>query len=132
MEKQDIKNLKKRYLIWLYKITREALDKIERKFTQLEIDKFVLKELKKSAKGKWFKIFLDEFSSYIQNKESNGLNLKYEGRQLRPDYSFLVLKLEAVKKAIRKELGKAALKEIKSLYEKEMIGRILKSTEDTR
>ena len=45
MDAKEIKNLKKRYLIWFYKTTKEALDKIERKFTQMEIDKFILKEL---------------------------------------------------------------------------------------
>lgn len=131
MKKQDLKNLKKRYLIWLYKVTKETLDRIERKFTQLKVDKFIFKELKKSAKDRQLKIFLDEFGAYIQNKEKDGLSLKYDGKHLKPDCSFLVLKLKAIEKAVIKELGKAALKEIKSLYEKEMIERILKSTEAT-
>jgi hypothetical protein len=48
---------------------------------------------------------------------------------VKPEYSFLVLKLQAVEKAIRKELGNKTLEEIKALYEKEMTDRILKSTE---
>ena len=51
MEKNDILNLKKRYLIWLYKETKEALDRVDRKFTQIEIDKFILEELQKATYG---------------------------------------------------------------------------------
>lgn len=129
MDKQDLKNLKKRYLIWLYKMAKEALDKIERKFTQLEIDRFMLKELKKEDRNKRIEKFISEFETYIRNKEKDGLSLKYEGAKLKPDYYFLVLKLKAIEKAIKKELGKHSLKEIKALYEKEMTERILKSTE---
>jgi len=134
MNKQEKRNLKKRYLIWLYKTTKEALDRIERKFTQLEIDRFILKELKKSDKEKRLTKFIQEWQNYIQNKEKEGLNLKYEYSKLKPDYYFLFLKLKAIEKAIIKELGIKAKKEIKSLYEKEMMERILKaqSTNDYR
>ncbi|MCK9603205.1 MAG: hypothetical protein M0R66_02325 [Candidatus Omnitrophica bacterium] len=124
MDKQDVKGLKKRYLIWLYKVNKEALDRIERKFTQLEIDKFILKELKKQDKARSAEKSISEFSAYIQNKEKDGLSLKSQ-----PDYQFLSLKLKAIEKAAVKELGKKALEEIKALYEKEMTERILKSTE---
>ncbi len=129
MAKQDLKNLKKRYLIWLYTTTKEALDKIERKFTQLEIDKFILKELNKLDKSCKARQFIADFAAYIQNKEKEGLSLKYENKELRPDYYFLILKLKAVEKAIIKEAGKKFLEEIKLLYEMEMMERILKSTE---
>lgn len=129
MNKIDIKNLKKRYLIWLYKTTKESLDKIERKFTQASIDKFLLKELKRQDKQKRLDKFIDEFSLYLENKEKEGIGLKFEGKTLKPQYTFLVFKLKAIEKAIVKEFGKAGLKEIKSLYEKEMIERILKSFE---
>lgn len=129
MDKQDLKNLKKRYLIWLYKTTKEALDKTERKFTQLEIDKFMLKELNRLDKSGKARQFIADFSVYIQNKEKDGLSLKYDGKELKPEYYFLVLKLKAIEKAITKEFDKSTLKEIKSLYEKEMTERILKSTE---
>jgi hypothetical protein len=129
IQKQDIKNLKKRYLIWLYKTTKETLDKIERKFTQLEIDKFILKELIRLDKDKKIKKHIREFENYIQNKEKEGLGLKYEFGQLKPGYCFLVLRLKAIESSIVKELGKNALKEIKALYEKEMSERILRSTE---
>ncbi len=129
MDKSDSLNLKKRYLIWLYKIAKESLDKIERKFTQVAIDKFLLKELRGQGSERKIGKFVDEFSLYINNKEKEGLNLKFEGENLKPQYTFLVFKLKAIEKAIVKELGKPGLKEIKSLYEKEMIGRIPRSVE---
>ncbi|MFA5276057.1 MAG: hypothetical protein WC417_04100 [Candidatus Omnitrophota bacterium] len=129
MDAKEIKNLKKRYLLWFYKTAKEALDKIERKFTQLEIDKFVLKEMKARSKDKKSDRFIAEFEAYILNKEMDGIELKFEGKQIRPDYAFLELKLKAIEKAIVKELGKKSLDDIKALYEKEMTERILKSTE---
>lgn len=129
MDKKEIKNLKRRYLIWFYKVTKEALDKIERKFTQLDIDKFILKELKAKDKEKRAEKLIAEFQAYTLSKEMDGIGLKYEGRQLKPEYYFLDLKLRAIEKTIAKELGKKALEEIKALYEKEMTERILKSTE---
>lgn len=129
MNTQDIKNLKKRYLIWFYKVTKEALDRVERKFTQVEIDKFILKELSRLDKTKKAGKFIQEFQAYVENKEREGLALKYTGNDLSPEYHFLAIKLRAIEKAITKELGSKALKEIKALYEKEMTERILKSTE---
>ena len=49
---KDSRNLKKRYLIWLYKTTKEALDRIERKFTQADIDKFILMDMIRQDKDK--------------------------------------------------------------------------------
>jgi hypothetical protein len=129
MNKRDLKNLKKRYLIWFYKATKEALDKIERKFTQVDIDRFILKELQNSGKDKAVEPLIAQFEEYIQKKEADGLNLKFENKRLKSHYVFLVLKLQAVEKTIAKELGKKALEEIKLLYEMEMIERILRSTE---
>ncbi len=129
MDKPDSKNLKKRYLIWFYKTTKEALDKIERKFTQIDIDRFILKEIKRKSKDKTIESFIAQFEEYIQKKEQDGLALKFEDKKLKPHYVFLVLKLEAIEKSIVKELGKKALEEIKLLYEVEMIERILRSTE---
>jgi len=129
MDAKEIKNLKKRYLIWFYKTVKETFDKIERKFTQAEIDKFILKELKSKNKDKQSDKFIAEFEAYILNKEMDALSLKFEGKQIKPDYAFLELKLKAIEKAIVKEFGKKGLDEIKSLYEKEMTERILKSTE---
>lgn len=127
MEKQDTLNLKKRYLIWLYKTTKEELDKIERKFTQLEIDSFILKEMKRLDRPARVRKSIDDFASYIQNKAKDGLTLKYENNELKPQYRFLEIKLKAIEKAIALGFGKKFLKEVKMLYEVEMTGRILKS-----
>ena len=129
MIKQDTKNLKKRYLLWSYKTTKEALDRIERKFTQVEIDRFILKELRKKDKAGRIKSFINDFEAYVAKKEADGLNLKFANNELKAEYLFLVLKLEAIEKAIIKECGKKALVEIKALYEKEITERILRSTE---
>jgi len=129
MNKQDLKNLKKRYLVWFYKTTKEALDKIERKFTQADIDRFILKDLKKADKGKTIEPFIAQFEEYIRKKEQDGFNLKFENKKPKPYCLFLVLKLQAIEKAIAKELGRKALEEIKLLYEIEMTERILRSTE---
>ena len=129
MENHDLKDLKRRYLVWFYKTTKEAWDKIERKFTQIEVDELILEELKKDERSQKVKYFIDEFEAYIKRKSEDGLALKYDGKELKPEYLFLSLKLEAIEKAIVKELGKPALSKIKALYEKEMTERILKSTE---
>ncbi|MEW6101121.1 MAG: hypothetical protein AB1481_02370 [Candidatus Omnitrophota bacterium] len=129
MERKDTLNLKKRYLLWLYKTTKQEVDKVERKFTQLEVDRFILKELKKLDKSKKAGKFIDEWEAYIKSKEIDGLALKYENKSLKLDYYFLSLKLKAIEKATIKELGSKKLDEIKHLYEKEMTERILKSTE---
>jgi len=129
MAKADALNLKKRYLIWLYKTTKEALDKIERKFTQLEIDRFLAAEINKLDSGKRASRNIEEFMKYIENKEKEGYGLKFSGEGLAPEYYFLALKLKAVERAIRRFLGSRMLKKIKILYEAEMAQRILKSTE---
>jgi hypothetical protein len=132
MDKQDLKNLKKRYFIWLYKTTKEAFDKYERKFSQLEIDEFILQEMEKELKdtympseNKEMEKHVNDFRNYIAEKEKGCLELKYKGKRTNPEFIFLDVKLNA----IEKELGKETLEEIKMLYEMEMIERILKSTE---
>jgi len=129
MHIDDSKNLKRRYLVWLYKTTKESLDRIERKFTQLEIDRHILGYLKKLDKQKRAGGFIFDFKTYIANKQREALNLKYEGKNLKSEYYFLDLKLTAIEKVIKQELGRKALSEIKSLYEREMSERILKSKE---
>ena len=128
MKMDDTFNLKKRYLIWLYKETKEALDRIDRKFTQIEIDKFIREELRQEE----FKApkFFDDFNTYVNNKEQDCETLRSkEGKYLNPEHQFLFLKLKAVEKAIVKELGPEGLEEIKNLYQQEMADRILRSTE---
>ena len=129
MEKNDTLNLKRRYLVWFYKTTKEALDRIDRKFTQVEIDQFILKELKASDKAGRIAHFIAEFEAYAQSKEKDGLALKFDGDNLKAEYIFLDEKLKAIEKVIVQELGKPALEEIKALYEKEFTERIVKSAE---
>jgi hypothetical protein len=129
MNKKDIKNLKKRYLVWFYKSAKEALDKVERKFTQVEVDRFILKELRRGDKNKAVETLVRQFEDYISKKEQEGLKLKFENKKVRSDYLFLNLRLEAIEMAIVKELGTMALEEIKLLYEIEMTERILRSRE---
>lgn len=137
MDSNDIKNLKKRYFIWLYKTTKEAFDKYERKFTQLDIDKSILNTMEKELKGAYLphekralETDINKFKLYIEEKEKACLKLKYKGKKVTPEFLFLDIKLKAIEKEIADELGNKALEEIKSLYEEEMIGRILKSREE--
>lgn len=136
MNNQDIKNLKKRYFVWLYKTTKEAFDKFERKFTQTDIDKDILLEMENVLMGSYLpheKVALEklvnDFREYIASKEKSCLELKYQGLRTNPEFIFLDVKLNAIEKLIAKEFGRKALEEIKALYEKEMTSRILKGAE---
>lgn len=137
MDKKDLLNLKKRYLVWLYKITKEAFDKYERKFTQLDIDKFILNEIEKEFKEAYLpqekeeiQKFIDDLMDYIDKKEASCAEIKYKDKKINAEFLFLDIKLEAVEKAITKELGKRALNNIKAMYEKEMTERILKTRDE--
>lgn len=129
MNKQSNLSLKKRYLVWFYKQTKEALDKVDRKFTQLEIDRYILEQVRKLDTGKAARDHIEEFRAYIQNKEKGALGRKYNGDELKPEYYFLQLKLQAIEKSIEKEFGKKGLDEVRFLYEREMIKRILEERE---
>ena len=134
MNNQDVKNLKKRYFIWLYKTAKEAFDKDERKFTQVDIDKDILAEMEKELLGAYLphekdalQRHINDFQKYIENKEKACSGLRDQHKKINPDFIFLEIKLNAVEKIIVRELGRRGLQEIKSLYEKEMTERILKS-----
>ena len=136
MDKKDEKNLRARYLTWLYKTTKEAFDRYERRFTQLEIDEFILKEMEKELKGaylpqekKALEKFVNDFRDYIVEKERDCLKLKYRGKKIEPEFIFLDVKLESIEKAIVRELGKDGLEKIKAAYQEEMIKRILEEKE---
>ena len=135
MKKRDIKNLKFRYLLWLYKTTKEEFDRIERKLTQVGIDKKILRDMGENFNSRDLKKknearkLLKDFKEYINKKEKDGRELKFEGRKLKPEYYHLSLKLEAIEKSIVEELGHRGLKEIKALYEHEMMRRIIESQE---
>lgn len=127
---KEQRSLKKRYLFWLYKAVKEPLDKIDRKFTQLEIDKKLLKELNSvkapQDKSGWDKL-IGELRVYIDNKEKDAISLKYYDQQknLKIDYLFLKAKLRAIEQLILDEFGKKQLQSMKLLYEEEMIKRII-------
>lgn len=130
MNGRDRNNLKKRYLVWFYKTAKEALDRVERKFTQVEIDKLLHRYMLISDKDKLFRKQVDEFALYWKKKEGEAQGLKYDSDGgLKPEYAYLEARLEAVERAIRKEFGSVTLQEIKDMYEAEMTQRILKSTE---
>jgi len=133
MDRRDIKNLKFRYLLWLYKTTKEALDRIERKFTQADIDKKIMRDMGKNfdskdlKKKKEARKLLRDFKEYIDKKEKDGRELKFDGRKLQPEYYHLSLKLEAIEKAVVEELGRRRLREIQVLYELEMRRKIIEA-----
>ncbi|MCX5714065.1 MAG: hypothetical protein NT033_04510 [Candidatus Omnitrophica bacterium] len=136
MNNQDVKNLKKRYFVWLYKGAKDVFDKFERKFTQVDIDKDILTEMEKELLGAYLphekdalQKYINDFQKYVENKEKACSEFRNQGKKINPEFIFSEIKLDAVEKAIVRELGKKGLEEIRSLYEKEMTERILKSTE---
>ncbi|TAM40454.1 hypothetical protein EPN54_02655 [bacterium] len=136
MNNQDEKNLKKRYFVWLYKTAKEAFDKYERKFTQLDIDNDILAEMEKELLGVYLphekdalQRQINDFQRYIDDKEKACAELRDQDKKINPEFIFSEMKLDAIEKVITREIGKKGLEEIKSLYEKEMFQRIIKSTE---
>jgi hypothetical protein len=138
-DKINIRSLHKRYLLWLYKTTKDELDKIERKFTQLDIDRRVEKILKVKAaslpKGakKDLEPFLAEWKEYIFQKESEAQKLKFnEDGSFAADYLFLRLKLGAVEEVVLARLGKKELAQFRAIYEEASVKRILEDTSGRR
>lgn len=139
MDKRDDKSLKKRYLAWLYKNTKEAFDRYERKFTQMEIDEFILKEMERELKGAYLphekralEKYINDFRRYINAKEEQCLKLKYKGKKMNPEFIFLDVKLEAIEKAITRELGGETLSQIKDAYEGQMLKRIWEEKQENK
>jgi hypothetical protein len=133
-------NLTRRYLLWCYKTTKEELDRIDRKFTQLEVDKKIFAELTKAIKHfkgvekKEYLKKLKAFEVYMEQKEIRGLGEKFldkDKKKIKPDYTYLAHRLSAIEKAIVFFLGKEELVAIQRLYEEEMTRRILESREHT-
>jgi hypothetical protein len=137
MKRSNIKALKFRYLLWLYKTTKEEFDRIERKFTQVEIDKKMIRYMREHSntknlrRKKEARKLLNDFKEYINKKEKDGQELKFDGRKLRPEYYHLSLQLEAIEKTIIEELGRKGLGGIKALYEQEMRRRIIEAQDHT-
>jgi len=135
---EDEKNLIRRYLIWCYKTTKEDLDKIDRYFTQIKIDNFILEDLisskgfSREEMGEEYQGLIFDFKEYILQKESSVLKKKYknvENKRLNADYEYLKNRFESIKKAILFFGGKEELECIRDLYEKEMVKRILQAKE---
>lgn len=134
------KNLVRRYLIWCYKTTKESLDRIDRYFTQLKVDHFVLDQLSRSPEmadtvmGSEYLKKVREFQKYIEDKSARVFPQKFadiKKRSLQPDYWYLKSRMAAVEKAIVYFLGKGEMRKIQALYEEEMTRRILESKEHT-
>lgn len=133
---QKEKNLTRRYLVWCYKETKEELDKIDRYFTQLKADDFILAQLKNtkdyrpSAGHRDYKNLVDQFKIYMNKKKSNVLKKKFRDNKhtkLNPEYQYLCNRFSAIEKTIAHFLGAKELNKISLLYEQEMIRRILGS-----
>ena len=128
--KEDKRSLHKRYLFWLYKTTKDELDKIDRKFTQLDIDRDIEKILS-SKKG--ISEQLKEWKDYILAKEADALKLKFSSDgSADPRYLFLSLKLEATELITKKMFGRKMLSEFKKLYEDASLKMIAQDTSGRR
>ncbi|MBF0532977.1 MAG: hypothetical protein HQL23_07785 [Candidatus Omnitrophica bacterium] len=131
----------RRYLIWCYKTAKEALDRIDRYYTQLEIDQSVLDVLRdcpayiaSGAAGKDFVKRVDDFEVYMREKRRNVDAKKFnagDGKQLSGEYVYLRERMRAIEKAIIRFLGRPELARIHQLYETEMTRRILEAREHT-
>ena len=128
------KNLIRRYLVWCYKTTKEELDRIDRKFTQLEVDHFILKGLEQlpGSQRSAMQKYTEEFKAYIaQKKEAASVEKFNDSTQTQypPKYLYLQSRFQAIEKAIQHFLGKTELNKIESFYEEEMTRRILTARE---
>ena len=130
------KRLLRRYLVWCYKTTKEDLDRSDRYFTQLMVDRKVLADLRKArmAGGQPAEYVkkVDDFEAYMKAKEARVLNQKFadlKTKQATPDYWYLQERLKAIEAAIKEFLGLKELKRIVDLYEEEMTRRILEARE---
>jgi hypothetical protein len=132
MHPQDEKNLTRRYLTWLYKTTREAFDRVERKFTQTAVDKAILSRLEKEGSSGKIENLIEDWKQYVRRKEHEGLDLKFDGAEVRPEHRFNELKLEAIEEIILAEFGEKGLAEIKEMYEREMTERIMHARDHDR
>ncbi len=137
MDKLDEINLKKRYLIWLYKTTKEEFDKYERKFTQLDIDEELLKEIEAAFKDTYLpsekkdlEKLVEDLRKYIAEKEEACFKLKHKGKKTNPEFIFLDAKLNAIESIIKKMFGKKFLDGVKNLYEEEMVQRIMEERQE--
>ena len=128
------RRLIRRYLVWCYKTTKENLDRIDRKFTQLIVDDFMFEELKKAGLDQSCPQPFKEFNAYIEAKRASAFQEKFSdtsAKTVSDQYEYLIQRLAAVEKSIVRFLGRSALIEIVELYEAEMTRRILASSSNT-
>ena len=133
---QAHRDLIRRYLLWLFKTTKESFERIERKTTQLMVDEYVLEHIKTAGREipahgrREYDGLVKEFETYIKTKRADELKLKFsdgKGKSLHPQYVYLKNRLQAVEAAIRHFLGEKELRRMRSLYEKEFTSRILQA-----
>lgn len=132
------KNLTRRYLTWCYKTTKESLDRIDRYYTQIPVDYYLLRQLKSSKcfknpeVNKNYKDLVNGFEKYIDVKKKNVDAKKFKDlkcKELSPEYLYLKERFAAIENTIVYFLGKKELEKIDSLYEVEMTNRILSARE---
>ena len=136
----DQKKLIRRYLVWCFKTTREEIDRIDRKFTQLKIDEEIRKELLREGKStppalkQAFAEHVRKFDEYIEKKREEALTQKYSDagqKKLQPSYLYLQARLKAIQNSIHRHLGAKGLADVKGAYEAEMTRRIWEAREHT-
>ena len=125
----------RRYLIWCYKTTKEDLDRVDRYYTQIKADKFILENLRTSAeykKRKDYKKLVEDFEQYMKTKKANVDQKKFGDvlkGEVSVEYLYLKQRFAAIESAILHFLGKKDLQDITLLYENEMTQRILQARE---
>ncbi len=130
-------HLIRRYLIWCYKTTKEDLDRIDRYYTQLDVDAFLLKTLRrgkdyKRKKDEYYRGLVDDFEKYMQKKKDNVDQKKFKDekcKELSSEYLYVKNRFDAIERAIVDFLGEEELDHICTLYEEEMTSRILAARE---
>jgi hypothetical protein len=115
MIRHSDKSLVKRYLFWLYKMTRDELDRIDRKFTQLEVDRGIQKIFREHEDG--------VLAPFIGEWDKGGVL---------SSYVFLRLKLEAVQSVASKRFGRRIVSEFEKIYEDAAMKNILQDTSGRR
>lgn len=133
---QNEKDLTRRYLIWCYKTTKEDLDRIDRYYTQLKADAFILDQLIKDSgffkEDEGYQALVRDFEKYMAAKKENVDKKKFkdvEKQTLNPNYKYLRNRFTAIEKTIEHFFGTKELTEIGRLYEEEFTKRILEAKE---
>lgn len=131
--KKDVA-LVRRYLIWCFKTTKESLDRIDRKFTQVKVDLYILNKIKeirvKTLLNPEYQKLVEDFQIYVDGKKKDGIKQKFidtKGKELNSQYYYLKNRLIGVEHAIKHFLGPRELASINRMYEQEMTRRILES-----